>query len=171
MTLFLTKNLDFRTTNSSLTPFFTQYVLCLIYNNSTSPNIGGTDAWAVSPPQILREPSPSSPCRGVHPPKLLMHIPFPLFPQKFPSNWLVLLNLRFLLPPILTMMHASCFTRTRRLCLGVALPGQEQWSYFQGWRLLPGVLYSSHRAPLLFIRPMQSRRTHRGDLRFASTDY
>src|SRR6218665_789767 len=38
---FLTKNLDFRTNNSSFTPLFTQFVVCLTSNNSTSQNIGG----------------------------------------------------------------------------------------------------------------------------------
>jgi len=32
---------------SSFTPCFSQLVLCLTSNNSTSQNIGGTDAWAV----------------------------------------------------------------------------------------------------------------------------
>ena len=47
LTIFLTKNLYFRTKNSSLRLFFSQFVLCLISNNSTSRNIGGTDALAV----------------------------------------------------------------------------------------------------------------------------
>jgi len=47
ITLFLTKNLDLKTKNSSLTPCFTQFVLCLTSDNNTSQNIGGMDAWAV----------------------------------------------------------------------------------------------------------------------------
>src|SRR6218665_2987538 len=35
-------------------------------DNTTSPNIGGTDAWAVPPPQILGEPSPQSPQVSAH---------------------------------------------------------------------------------------------------------
>ena len=46
MTLFLTKSLYFRK-NFSLRPFLSQFVLCLTSSNSTSRNIGGTDAWAV----------------------------------------------------------------------------------------------------------------------------
>ena len=45
--LFLTKNLNFGQKYSSLTPFLSQFVLCLTSHNSTSQNIGGTDAWAV----------------------------------------------------------------------------------------------------------------------------
>ena len=35
--------------------FLIQFVLCLTSYNSTSRNVGGTDAWAVPPPQILGE--------------------------------------------------------------------------------------------------------------------
>src|SRR6218665_2547078 len=45
--LFWKKNLDFTTNNSSLTPFLSQLVDCLTSNNSSSQNIGGTNAWAV----------------------------------------------------------------------------------------------------------------------------
>src|SRR6218665_90241 len=46
--IFLTKNLNFRQKYSSLTPFLSQFVLFLTRtHNSTSQNIGGTDAWAV----------------------------------------------------------------------------------------------------------------------------
>src|SRR6218665_3360272 len=50
--LFLTKTVNFRQKYSSLTHFLSQFVLCLTSNNSTSQNIGGTDARAVPPPQI-----------------------------------------------------------------------------------------------------------------------
>ena len=45
------------------TPFFTRFihVLSRASDNTTSQNIGGTNAWAVPPPQILRGPSPQSP--------------------------------------------------------------------------------------------------------------
>src|SRR6218665_3640427 len=48
-TLCLTKTLNFRQKYSSLTPFLSQFVLCLTSHNSrpTSHNIGATDAWAV----------------------------------------------------------------------------------------------------------------------------
>jgi len=46
MTLFLTKNLYF-TTKIPLSHFFSYFVLSRAYRNTTSPNIGGTDAWAV----------------------------------------------------------------------------------------------------------------------------
>ena len=52
MTIFLTQK-DFRTKNSSFRPFFSQFVLFLKSNNSTSRNSGGTDAWTVPPPQIF----------------------------------------------------------------------------------------------------------------------
>src|SRR6218665_2044279 len=41
---------------------FSQFVLCITSNNSTSQNIGGTDAWAVPTHQIWgdRPPSPLS---------------------------------------------------------------------------------------------------------------
>ena len=46
MTIFLTKNLYFRTKISSLTPFKSQFVHCHASNNTTFRNIGGMDAWA-----------------------------------------------------------------------------------------------------------------------------
>src|SRR6218665_1241989 len=44
----------------SFTPFSNLFVLRHASNNTASPNIGGTDAWAVPPPQILwgRPPVP-----------------------------------------------------------------------------------------------------------------
>src|SRR6218665_1088029 len=59
--LFLTKNLTFRQKYSSLTSFLSQFVLFLTSHNSTSQNIGGTDAWAVPPPQFFFFPVPSNP--------------------------------------------------------------------------------------------------------------
>src|SRR6218665_677960 len=47
MTPFLTKNLKFRQKYSSLTPFLSQFVLFLTSHNTTSQNVGGTNAWAV----------------------------------------------------------------------------------------------------------------------------
>src|SRR6218665_490309 len=41
--------------------FFTLFVLLRASDNTTSQNIGGTDARAVPPPQILGGPSPQSP--------------------------------------------------------------------------------------------------------------
>ena len=41
---------------SFMTPFFTQFVLSHASNNTTSQNIGGTDAWAVPPPQSFGGP-------------------------------------------------------------------------------------------------------------------
>src|SRR6218665_2318053 len=42
------EHLYFRTNNSSITPFFSQFVLCQASNNTTSRNIGGwMHAWAV----------------------------------------------------------------------------------------------------------------------------
>src|SRR6218665_794094 len=44
------------------TPFFTLFILSHVSDNTTSQNIGGTNAWAVPPPQIfLGGPSPSHP--------------------------------------------------------------------------------------------------------------
>jgi len=62
--LFLTKNLKFRQKYSSLTPFLSQFVLFLTSHNSTSQNIGGTDAWAVPLLKILGD-VPSSPPRSL----------------------------------------------------------------------------------------------------------
>ena len=45
ITLFLTKPL-FQNKKFFLETFFSQFVLCLTANNSTSRNIGGADAWA-----------------------------------------------------------------------------------------------------------------------------
>src|SRR6218665_961360 len=42
-------------------PFFTLFILSRISDNTASQNIGGTNAWAVPPPQILGGPSPQSP--------------------------------------------------------------------------------------------------------------
>jgi len=47
MTLFSTKHLYFRANISSSTPFFSQFVLCHASNDTTSRNIGETDAWVV----------------------------------------------------------------------------------------------------------------------------
>src|SRR6218665_3505403 len=46
------------------TQFFTLFMLSRTSDNTTSQNIGGTNAWAVPPPQILGEPSPQSPPRS-----------------------------------------------------------------------------------------------------------
>jgi len=48
-----TKNFYFTARRSFWKPYFSQFLLCLTSNNSSSRNIGGTDAWAVPPPQIL----------------------------------------------------------------------------------------------------------------------
>src|SRR6218665_2062849 len=46
MTLFLMKGLHFRTKNSFMSHFVKHFVLSRASHNTTSPNIGGTDAWA-----------------------------------------------------------------------------------------------------------------------------
>src|SRR6218665_1761542 len=43
------------------TPFFTLFVLSHTSDNTTSQNIGGTNAWAVPPLQILEGTVPQSP--------------------------------------------------------------------------------------------------------------
>src|SRR6218665_901094 len=43
------------------TQFFTLFMLSRTSDNTTSQNIGGTNAWAVPPPQILGDRSPQSP--------------------------------------------------------------------------------------------------------------
>src|SRR6218665_1570288 len=58
--------LDFRKKFLDDTYFFTLFVLLRPSDNTTSQNIGGTNAWAVPPPQILGGPSPQSPL-GLHP--------------------------------------------------------------------------------------------------------
>src|SRR6218665_215250 len=49
MALFFTENLFFRTKKFLHDTFFTQFVLSNASDNTTSRNIGGTDAWAVNP--------------------------------------------------------------------------------------------------------------------------
>src|SRR6218665_1606428 len=39
--------------NSFIRPFFTLFILSRASDNTTSLNIGGTNAWAVPPPQIF----------------------------------------------------------------------------------------------------------------------
>ena len=51
LTKILTKHLDFRQ-KFLIDILFCQFVLFLISDNSTSQNIGGTDTWALLPPQI-----------------------------------------------------------------------------------------------------------------------
>jgi len=43
------------------TSFFTLFVLSRVSDNTTSQNIGGTDAWTVPPPQILGDRPPRPP--------------------------------------------------------------------------------------------------------------
>src|SRR6218665_26670 len=49
------------------THFFTRFILSRASDNTTSQNIGGTNAWAVPPPQTLGGPSPLGlrPCVSV----------------------------------------------------------------------------------------------------------
>jgi len=66
MTLFLPKNLCFRTKHSFMTPFFkSQFVLCHTSNNTTSQNIGGR----------MHGPSPTSNFKGTvpQPPQVSAH--------------------------------------------------------------------------------------------------
>src|SRR6218665_2607194 len=43
------------------TPFFTLFILSCTSDNTASQNIGGTNAWAVPPPQIFGGTVPQSP--------------------------------------------------------------------------------------------------------------
>ena len=64
ITLFSTKNLCFTHKNvftSTFYLFFSHFVLSPASINITSPNIGGTDAWAVPTSNILGGTSPQSP--------------------------------------------------------------------------------------------------------------
>src|SRR6218665_3801826 len=58
---FLTRATTISEKNSFMTPFFTLFVLSHASDNTTSQNIGGTDAWAVPPPQILGDRPPVPP--------------------------------------------------------------------------------------------------------------
>jgi len=58
---FLTRTTTISEKNSFMTPFFTLFVLSRASENTTSQNIGGTDAWAVPPPQIFGLTVPHSP--------------------------------------------------------------------------------------------------------------
>jgi len=60
MALFFTKNLFQNRQNSFMTHFLTQFILAHASDNTTSQNIGGTDAWAVPPPQIFVGTVPQS---------------------------------------------------------------------------------------------------------------
>jgi len=46
------------------TPFFTLFILSRASDNTTSQNIGGTNAWAVPPPQIWGGTVPPVPPRS-----------------------------------------------------------------------------------------------------------
>jgi len=56
MTLFLTKNLYFTTKNSFISPFLVTSYFSRASLNTTSPNIGGTNAWAVPHLKFWRGP-------------------------------------------------------------------------------------------------------------------
>ena len=58
---FFTRKTPISENNSFIAPFFTLFVLSRTSDNTTSQNIGGTDTWAIPPPQILGGPSPSLP--------------------------------------------------------------------------------------------------------------
>src|SRR6218665_1918253 len=51
--LYFRKNLHFTQKYSFITPFFSQFVISYASSNTTSRNIGGTDTWAVLPPQLF----------------------------------------------------------------------------------------------------------------------
>src|SRR6218665_3767860 len=53
--------MSYMTISSQEKQFFTLFMLSRTSDNTTSQNIGGTNAWAVPPPQILGGPSPPSP--------------------------------------------------------------------------------------------------------------
>ena len=58
-------------------PFFTLFILSRTSDNTGSQNIGGTNAWAVPPPQILGRTFPQTPL-GLHP-----------CTQRWPLGWAV----------------------------------------------------------------------------------
>src|SRR6218665_3265701 len=58
---FLTRKTTISEKNSFMTLFFTLFVLSRASNNTTSQNIGGTDAWAVPHFKFLRGTAPQSP--------------------------------------------------------------------------------------------------------------
>jgi len=49
------------------TPFFTLFILSRAPENTTSQNIGGTDAWAVPHLKLFWGDRPLSPFLGLHP--------------------------------------------------------------------------------------------------------
>src|SRR6218665_1600042 len=53
--------MSYMTHSSQEKHFFTLFILSRASDNTTSQNIGATDAWAVPPPQIFGGPSPRSP--------------------------------------------------------------------------------------------------------------
>ena len=63
MTLFLTRKPTTGTSqkNFFMTPFFTLFVFSRASDNTTSENIGGTDAWAVPHLKFLGGPFPQFP--------------------------------------------------------------------------------------------------------------
>src|SRR6218665_2723743 len=58
---YMTQEPRFQNNTFLLDTFFSQFVLCLTSNNSTSQNIVGTDTWVVHQPQILGGPFPKPP--------------------------------------------------------------------------------------------------------------
>ena len=60
MTLFFTKNLYFTTTNFFISYFLVTSYFIRTFLNTTSPNIGGTDAWAVPFLKFLGDSPPKS---------------------------------------------------------------------------------------------------------------
>ena len=73
------------------TQFFTLFMLSRTSDNTTSQTIGGTNAWAVPPPQILGGPSPQSPSRS---PPLVPFLPWPWWTE-FSAPLRVLLRGQF----------------------------------------------------------------------------
>ena len=61
---FLTRTTTISEKNSFMTPFFTLFVLSRASDYTTSQNIGGTDAWAVPPPQSFFGTVPPVPPRS-----------------------------------------------------------------------------------------------------------
>jgi len=72
-----------------MTPVFTHFVLSHASANTASQNIGGSDTWAVPPPQIVGGPSPAVPYMS---PPTVVHMKYK-FHRWHPQSWATCLSL------------------------------------------------------------------------------
>src|SRR6218665_1592026 len=137
MTLSLQKTPLFKK-SCFMTPFFTLFVLSRASDNTTSQNVGGgTDAWAVPPPQIWGGGVPPVPLglrSALHSsPSLRRSPPSPPLPPSPPSS--SLLNGMCLRPCSCSSCECACMFMYvwARVCVRVCMLGME----WRMWCFLP----------------------------------